>query len=239
MTNIKYTRYDLKKKRKSNFLFVAIIVSILLLALIVGSAFFKAFIKEHSVNAVKNENSKAKEEIPIKTKEQRFIAIQGGLFKNKEYLESNKNKLRAFGEPFCIEEDRGNRVFIGIYEEKEGELMTTKLKEKNIDSSKMTFIIKTENQCDSEISEILKTYIKILYRFNEKDIKSIKIKEFKSWCKGLESSDKKYKNLNIRKELKDHINKLPDELHKENVSGEYIFIFKTLNRILDAQRMVN
>ncbi|WP_129033543.1 hypothetical protein [Clostridium tetani] len=237
MIGIKYTRYDLEKKRKSNFLFVAIIIGILLLAFIVGSAFFNIFIKKSSEDKVQNNVNKAnevKKEASIKLREQKFVVIQGGLFKNKEYLESNKNKLRAFGEPFCIEEDRGTRVFVGIYEEKEGELMMTKLKEKNIDNSKMTFSIKIENQCDAELSEIIKTYIKVLSKLNEKDIKSIKIKEFKNWCKSLESSNKKYKNSNIKDELKDHINKLPDELHKQNVTKEYIFIYNILNRISNS-----
>ncbi|KHO37921.1 hypothetical protein OR62_10825 [Clostridium tetani] len=234
---MKYTRYDLEKKRKSNFLFVAIIIGILLLAFIVGSVFFNIFIKKPSEDKVQNSVNKAnevnevKKEASIKLREQKFVAIQGGLFKNKEYLESNKNKLRAFGEPFCVEEDRGTRVFVGIYEEKEGELMMAKLKEKNIDNSKMTFSIKIENQCDAELSEIIKTYIKILSKLNEKDIKSIKVKEFKNWCKSLESSNKKYKNSNIKDELKDHINKLSDELHKQNVIKEYIFIFNILNKI--------
>lgn len=45
MIGIKYTRYDLEKKRKSNFLFVAIIIGILLLAFIVGSAFLIFLLK--------------------------------------------------------------------------------------------------------------------------------------------------------------------------------------------------
>lgn len=234
MDNIKYTRYDLKKKRKSNFLFVIIIVVILLLAFIVGSAFFKIFVRESSVKKTQENHGKVnenKKEVYIKMKEQKFVAIQGGIFKNKEYLENNKNKLRTFGEPFCIEEDRGTRVFMGIYEEKEAEIMKRKLDEKNIDNSTMNFNIKIQNQYDAHISEILKTYIKILNKLNEKDTKSIKIKDFKNWCKSLEDSNKTYKNLKTKEELKNHINKLPDELHKENVNKEYIYIFNFLNKI--------
>lgn len=237
MISIKYTRYDLEKRRKSNFLFVVIIIGLLLLAFIVGSAFFNIFMKKTSGEKIQNSTNKVnevKKGVPSKLQGHKFVAIQGGLFKNKDNLESNKNKLRTFGEPFCIEEERGTRVFLGIYDEKEGEQMTKKLKESKIDNSKMTFNIKIENQCDAQISEILKTYAKILNKLNEKDIKSIKMKEFKNWCKNLESSNKKYKNSNIENELKDHINKLPDGLHKESVTKEYIYIFNVLSKISES-----
>lgn len=237
MISIKYTRYDLEKRRKSNFLFVIIIIGLLLLAFIVGSAFFNIFMKKTSEEKVQNSTNKVnevKKEVIKKSQEQKFVAIQGGLFKNKDNLETNKNKLRAFGEPFCIEEERGTRVFLGIYDEKEGEQMTKKLKENKIDNSKMTFNIKIENQCDAQISETSKTYTKILNKLNEKDIKSIKMKEFKNWCKNLESSSKKCKNSNIENELKEHINKLPDELHKESITKEYIYIFNILSKISES-----
>ncbi|MBC2397310.1 hypothetical protein HGG79_05905 [Clostridium tetanomorphum] len=253
---MKYTRYDLRR-RKNNFYFFLIVLIILLASLLLGSLFSKIFMKNLSKNipsdskeVVYEEKNPSKDRIANKSESNNnaktndlkgtvyskgktvsYVAIQGGVFENEKYASETLGKLKQVGNPFTIKEGKLKRVFLGIYEEKESLNIIKILDSKKIANSKMILSIKCNDLCDVEIVEIINAYIKILNKLSEKNVKSIQTKEIKSWCASLKEVDKNSKNIKVLNELKNKINKLPDNISKDKTSENYIFIYNFLKKL--------
>ncbi|WP_106064518.1 hypothetical protein [Clostridium liquoris] len=247
MIKIKYTRYDLKRKKKDSFLFFIIVILILIISLILGSLFSKIFMKDALTKTSPNiketpyvEKSQPKPEnmknnkviIPSKGKTIKYVAIQEGIYQNDAYLKESIKKLEDFGAPFIIPEGNGKRVLLGIYGEEDSANIIKRLNDKKIENSKMVFTIKCEDVCDLEIVEIINAYIQVLGKLSEKNVKAIETKELKSWCASLEEVQINNKNIKLLNELKDRINKLPDKVTRDKASENYIFLYNLLRRLV-------
>ena len=82
--------------------------------------------------------------------------------------------------------------------------------------------------CSNEIIEIVNGYVNIINKLKEDSVKGVKTTEFKEWVNSLEEhSDSEY--FKVFKELKDGINKIPDEITKKNYKESYQIVFNTLN----------
>lgn len=224
-----YTRYDLRRKKKHNYSYIILICGVLVLAFISGSIISKLFIKDinsEESNSLKNQNN-----IVQPVGEKSFIAIQGGVFANKENAEKLKISLSVYGNPFIVSENGKNRVILGIYTEKESEEIINKLKGNNIEFSKISFKYDLSNPCNLQIAETIDAQLQIIEKLSEDNVKSVQTKQLKKWCNDLKSVDENEANYNTLIDLKEHIKKLPDEITKDSLEEYNIYLYKKLKEV--------
>lgn len=236
---MKYTRYDLKRGKDNKALFTGIFL-ILVLAFFLGTIIFRIFIKNpitsnaNTNNAAQISDSKDKNKPSNSTANNQvinFIAVQGGIYKSKENADEEKTLLSQYGTPFTVNEDDKTRIFLGIYTGEQGEKIMKSLTEQKVDNSKMLFIVNSTDLCDAEILEIINANIQVLNKLAEKNVKAIQTEELKKWCSSLRKVDSESKNVSILNDIKEHVNKMPKELTKENVGENYIYIYGVLKKI--------
>ncbi|EDU35839.1 hypothetical protein B2H94_13640 [Clostridium sporogenes] len=230
---MRYTRYDIRKRNKSNFTFFLIITLVLVLAFILGTVIFNLVSPSNikKGNTITKDNTNVVKSKDNKSNSSNYIIIQRGIYAKKENVSGVLNSLKPYGNIFTIEDNGKTRVFLGIYEEDEGIKLMKKLTDNKIDNSKMTFVINKKDLCDAEISEIITAYIKIVNKLSEKDVKSVKTEEIKKWVSSLDKVEKDSSNIKTLNNLKEHINKLPKDLTKDQSSKSYIFIYNILKEI--------
>ncbi|WP_251861808.1 hypothetical protein [Clostridium sp. Marseille-Q2269] len=230
---MRYTRYDIKKRNKFNFTFFLIIALVLALAFILGTVIFNLVSPGNikTGNLAKKQNANIVKSKENKTNNSTYIAIQKGIYAKKENVSGVLNSLKPYGNVFTVDENGKTRVFLGVYEEDEGIKLMKKLTDNKIDNSKMTFVLNKKDLCDAEISEIITAYIKIVNKLSEKDVKSVKTEEIKKWMSSLEKVDKDSANIKVLNNLKEHINKLPKDLSRDQASKSYIFIYNNLKQL--------
>ena len=223
---MKYTRYNLKKKNGKGIKFTLVVFSILLLSILIGAMMLKGNKGTTKVDS--------KDLLPIVNKNKtpiRYIAIQGGLYKTKEYADETKKLLEGYGNPFIIiEADKKMRVLLGIYSEEEAAKQIKILTDKSIVPSKMTFEIPQLNLCDAEIMEIINGYFQIISNASDAKVSSVFTADFKKWCLELKDVDSSSKNIATLKDLKNNVNNLPKEISKDKLSDSYIYIYNTLSK---------
>lgn len=236
---MKYTRYDLKRG-KDNRTFFTVIFLVLILAFIFGTIIFKLFIKSpissnannNDVTQISNNKDKSKPSDSMSNNQStNFIAVQGGIYKSKENAEAEKTLLSQYGTPFAVTETDKVRVFLGIYTENQGEKIMKSLTEQKVDNSKMLLSVNTNDLCDAEILEIINANIQILNKLAEKNVKAVQTEELKKWCSALKKVSKDSKNISVLNDIKEHVNKMPKELTKENVQENYIYIYGILKKM--------
>lgn len=237
---MKYTRYDLKRK-SDNKAFIFIMILIFVLAFVFGTAIFKIIMRNMGSSNAGTTNSSNISETKDSTKAAnstsnsgkitKFIAVQGGIYKNKDNVETEKNILNQYGTSFNIVENDKTRVFLGIYVESQGEQVIKSLTEQKIDSSKMLFTIDTADICDAEISEIVNANIQILNKLGEKNVKAVQTDELKKWCAALTKVNNDSKNIAVLNDIKDHVSKMPKEITKDKAAENYQYIYGVLKKI--------
>ena len=223
---MKYTRYDLRKKKRKGATFTVAVFGTLIFAILIGALMIEAF---PGLTSIASKNSS-----PIKnTKSIKYIAIQGGLYKEKEHADENKKILSNYGNPFIITEaNKDVRVLLGIYLEDEATTQIKILSDKKIEISKMTFEIPQLDLCDIEITEILNGYFQIISNASDKKVRSVGTADFKKWCMALKVVDDSSKNIGILKDLKNNANNLPEMISKDKLSDIYIYIYNDLQKFI-------
>lgn len=237
---MKYTRYDLRKKN-DNKAVILIMLLIFVLAFVFGTAIFKLVMGQagntntgtnNGTNISKGKgNAKTSDNIGSNDKVVKFIAVQGGVYQNKDNAEAEKTLLGQYGTPFNIAEDSKSRVFLGVYIESKGEEIMKSLTEQKVDNSRILFTINKNDLCDAEITEILNANIQILNKLAEKDVKGIQTDELKKWCASLNKVDNDSRNIAILNDIKEHVNKMPKEISKDKVAENYIYIYGILKKM--------
>ncbi|MCT8978237.1 hypothetical protein N4T77_16740 [Clostridium sp. CX1] len=241
---MKYTRYDLKRKN-DNKAFILMILLVFILAFILGTAIFRLLTgnalgfnsggSNTNNGGSVNNSSKAVDSSSKNTdtsdKIVKYIAVQGGIYQNKENVDSEKNLLIQYGTPFTVVENDKTRVFLGVYTESHGEEIIKSLSEQKVDNSKMLFTISKKDLCDSEITEIINANLQILNKLSEKDVKAIQTEELKKWCSSLKKVDKDSKNINLLNDIKNHVNNMPKELPKDKAAENYAYIYSILKKM--------
>lgn len=241
---MKYTRYDMKRKKSNNMVFGATLLLTLIFALIIGTLVSKIVFKESpigegtvkspvnteqsekAVDAAKN-NNESKKNV-------KYIAIQGGMFSKSEGVEQTKTKLSDFGNPFTIAEEKGTRVILGVYKEEEALNIMKTLSDKGVANSKVSFEVNLANKeaCDELITGMINAELDVLLKLTDKQTKSYKTNDLKAWCEeNSKNVNEKSKNISILNEVKAHINSLPAELGKDKANECYAFIYNTLKKL--------
>lgn len=255
---MKYTRYDYRKKKSDSFTLLIILVSVLVIAYLLGTGLSSMFIRRSNAPAevseqkssekttdVSEEKSNAKtdekteQEGQVKQPENqsqlggviKFVCIQNGVFQKKENADELKSKLKEYTIPFIINDGDKNYVMSGILHEEESEKFISTLIENNIPNIKKVFEIDKSDACNAEIGEIISGYIKILNKLGEKDVTAVHTEDFKKWMNSLQAVEEKSKNYNILEELKKYINGLPNELSKQKLEENYIKVYTILKKL--------
>jgi hypothetical protein len=216
-------------------------IFIFVLAFVFGTVIFKVIMRNSGTINTGNTNSSNISEVKdsVKTTDSttgsnkifKFIAIQGGIYKNKENVEAERSILNQYGTPFNIIEDSKTRVFLGIYAESQGEQIMKSLAEQKIDNSKMLFAISTNDLCDAEIVEIINANIQILNKLGEKNVKAVQTDELKKWCTSLNKVNSDSKNISVLNDIKDHVSKMPKEITKDKAAENYEYIYGVLKKM--------
>lgn len=235
---MRYTRYDLKRKKKSGWLTLTVIfLIIIVMAFIIGTGLSNFLVKNSKGNGLKINNDKKsivsedKNTTDKNLKSVKYVAIQGGMYAKKENADETVKILSEFGTPFCIQEGNLTRVFLGIYNEEEADKISKNLTSKNIENSKMFFEFQTNDLCNAEINEIIDAHIKVLTKLNDKSVRAIKTDELKKWSLSLKEVEKNSGNYEILNDLKNNIKKLPDELTKDKITENNILLYNSLKKV--------
>ncbi|MFL0247469.1 hypothetical protein [Candidatus Clostridium stratigraminis] len=229
---MKYTRYDLRRKKSENTIIILVMLSVLLTAFLLGTFISNLFMKKASVaNIAPPASSDVGAVNKTETKSSKFIVIQGGKFAKAENIEKEKKLFIDYGTPFTIQDQDGTRVLLGIYNESESLKVINNLKTKNIDNSKITFELKSDNLCSEEIAAIVNAELEIINKLSDKGIKSIQTDDLKNWTNSLEKVDSKDVNKVILEDYKTHINALPKDLNNENTVNIEIYIYNLLKKL--------
>ncbi|MGL4741111.1 MAG: hypothetical protein ACRC41_09930 [Sarcina sp.] len=262
---MKYTRYDVKAKRKKDDwkTMIVMIIGVVILAILIGSlVFFKVFPKgggllggakkpsteqggnngsgnkippvvtdeEEKKEDTTTEKEEVKEEdktdIVKKGEEATYTMVQCGYFSKKESAEKIKSEVSNNAQ--VLSEGEKFRVVSYIGQEDKAQEISKSLTDRDIDNTKTRFTITTETLANKAIKEIVDGLLDISIKLGKEDISGISTKDFKEWTNSLKEN-KEDKNYNTFKSLKDNINKLPEQLTKNDMEKIYQILFDILN----------
>lgn len=235
---IRYTRYDIRRKKK-NKVISFMLTFIFMLSLIFAGGIILKNIKdkdkapdvEKEIKTEVNEGKQDKEVIFTRGEIVKYAAVQGGMFKNEEYANETKSKLAPFGNPFIVTEGELKRVILGVYEEEESKKVLENLEKEKVENSRLIFKITYDEASDFQRAQIVNAYLQILSKLCEKNVKSIQTKDLKDWVASLNEVDKTDKNIEKLNEIKNKVQSLPEQISKENLEENYIFIYNYLNKV--------
>ncbi len=201
-----------------------VLIVVLCFSLGLGKVLSEIFIKNNPV--INNENKDNVKKVPKENDSTieivKFTMVQCGYFKEKENALDLKNKLNKEFESYLINDNDKIKVVVGIFcEDKMAEDISNKLSEKGFNNIRTSFQVVKNDLCDSEIAEILNANIKILNKFGDKNVKSIKTDELKKWVNSLEKVDSKSENYALLEQIKDYTLKLPEEIQKDKLETYY------------------
>lgn len=230
---MKYTRYDLKKRNNNRLFFIVAICGILVLAFVSGTMISNLVIKngdEGKAVSKNKPNNIAKSVSNEKNSREidSFAIIQCGVFTDCNNANNLKNKLSSFGNPFIIKENNKNKVFFGIYSNKDSEESIKKLKKNKIEFSKVIFSPDLTNECNLQIVQIMDGELQVINKFSSDKVKSVQTKQLKKWCLELKNVNKEEKNYKLLCNLKENIKKLPCDILKSNIEDYNTNLYKNL-----------
>ncbi len=235
---MKYTRYDYRRKKEEKISVAVIFISIILAAVLLGTALSSLFIKNQSGKPNSNQNVKSPTPTPQAnsgkdgTVPAKVLLIQSGFYKVKENAADCKAKLKDTVNPFQVDEaDGGIRVFAGIFNEGDSDNIIKTLSDKGMPPSKVTYEINIEDQSSLEISEIIKGHLKCLTKLLEQNVASVKTDEFKTWLSTLSKVDEKAKYYSVLEEYKKYIGAMPADISKDKAEENYVYIYNVVKKV--------
>lgn len=226
---MKYTRYELKRKERTSNCFLLYVACVLIGSLIIGTVISKFFF-----NNIKNTINSADENYNQNNvqagEKANYTFIQCGVFSKKENAEELMTELNKIGSPFEIEDGSRIRVFFGIYGSKDQEekAAAKQLQDNKTEQVSINISINKNNNCDEQISDIVNADLEVFNKLTDSSVKAIGTADLKKWVNKLKNTEENYKSSEILKELKSYIKNLPDQVTKDNIKNNQIFIYKQL-----------
>lgn len=248
-----YTRYNYKPRKKPGRNFLTIGIIGVLLAIVIGLLIGKVLFKgngapnEDQTNAIKgteqsgtidneekdnaNKDEADKETVGKVTEsgdKKRFSMIQCGYYGKKENAEKVLNDIPSNYNKFIIEEDGKFRVIAGIYTEDSVEKVSEQLTKKEISNVKINCEYELSDNQNSMIYEIVTGFMKILNELENEQVRSVNTTDFKKWTNELGKDSKDKEDNEELKKIREHIEKLPEELNRDGAKKSLEFIYKML-----------
>nr|WP_243182610.1 SPOR domain-containing protein [Clostridium gasigenes] len=160
-------------------------------------------------------------------KKEAFESVQCGYFSKEENANKVLESLGKSYNSFVVKDEEKFRVLAGVFTGQEGDKALNELKDKGIEAAKVKFTLDEEDKVQEQISAISDGYFKIVTTLKNNEVKAVSTSEFKGWTKELPEiteGDKK----EIIGQFKKHIEELPSELKKENLTDELKYIYTIL-----------
>lgn len=220
---MRYTRYEYKKSNNLKFLLTVVVVA----TLSIGGGFYLSGALLGNKNDEQKINSvNSSEELNTNNQLNNVVVLQCGFYSKKENADALISSIQQYCYPFIVEEDGNYRVIAGIFNEEEATKKIKQFQDNGVEVSKSTLTLKLDSNDDKKIIEICDGFLKIMSKFEEADINSIKTDEFKNWCNNISGSKEQYGEK--LKEVMDYVNNLPDEIDKSNNSKEAYEFYKII-----------
>lgn len=220
---MRYTRYEYKKSGNLKFILAVIVVAALSIG---GGLYISNALFGHAGNVEKDESINSTEESIGNVQPSNVVVLQCGFYSKKENADALMSSIKQYCYPFIAEENGNYRVIAGIYNEEEGEKKIQQLQGNGIEVAKNTIALKTDNSDGQKIIEISDGFLKIMSKFEEPDVSSIKTSEFKNWCNNVAGNEGQYgENLRL---MMNYVQNLPDEIDKNNNSEEAYEFYKLI-----------
>ncbi len=221
---MRYTKYQYKKKSNGiNFLtsVVMMIVGAGAIGLIVGTMIFNTVWG----NKLMKIGGTSQEVVADETvKKEAFESVQCGYFSKEENANKVLESLGKSYNSFVVKDEDKFRVLAGVFTGEEGDKALKELKEKGIEAAKVKFTLNEEDKVQEQISAISDGYFKIVTTLKNNEVKAVSTSEFKGWTKELPEITEGDKT-EIIGQFKKHIEELPSELKKENLTDELKYIY--------------
>ncbi|MBB6622667.1 SPOR domain-containing protein [Clostridium gasigenes] len=224
---MRYTKYQYKKKSNGINFLTSVVMMILgagAIGLIVGTMIFNTVWG----NKLMKIGGTSQEVVADETvKKEAFESVQCGYFSKEENANKVLESLGKSYNSFVVKDEEKFRVLAGVFTGEEGDKALKELKEKGIEAAKVKFTLDEEDKVQEQISAISDGYFKIVTTLKNNEVKAVSTSEFKGWTKELPEiteGDKK----EIIGQFKKHIEELPSELKKENLTDELKYIYTIL-----------
>ena len=224
---MRYTKYQYKKKSNGINFLTALIMMILgagAIGVIVGTIIFTTLWPNKEINPI---NSTEKEVSINSDKKEVFTSVQCGYFSKEENANKVLDELGKEYNGFIVKEDGKFRVLAGVFTEEEGEKVLAEVKEKGKDSTKIKFTLDESDKLQEQVSAIADGYFKIITTLKDEEVKFVSTNDFKLWTKELPEITEG-EEIEVVNEFKKHIEELPDELKRENLTDELKYIYTIL-----------
>lgn len=227
---MRYTKYQYKKK-KNGVSFLTSWVMMLLgagaIGIIAGTLIFNVVLGGKEIKPVTQDGPSKDVVANDPIKKEVFVSVQCGYFSKEE----NANKvLESLGKgynSFVVKENDKYRVLAGVFTEDEGNKVLEELKAKDIEAARVSFTLEEGDAVQEQVGAIADGYFKIVSTLKDDEVKSVETSEFKAWTKELpEITEGEKKEVVV--EFKKHIEQLPAELKKENLTEELKYIYTIL-----------
>lgn len=224
---MRYTKYQYKKKNNGiNFLtsLVMMILGASAIGVIVGTIIFTYLWPNKEVNPIKPNDTEVSSELG---NNEIFTSVQCGYFSKEDNAKKVLEELGKEYNGFIVKEDNKFRVLAGVFTEEEGEKILVELKAKGKDSAKIKFTLDESDKIQEQVSAIADGYFKIITTLKDEEVKFVSTNDFKVWTKSLPEIAQGEK-IEVVSEFKKHIEELPDELKRENLTDELKYIYTIL-----------
>jgi hypothetical protein len=219
---MRYTRYELKKRKSGNKFLVISLVIILGAGMFIGTSVSKLFFRNNQYVQNTNASSKANE----------YVFLQCGIFSKKQKADVLVNSLSKFGTPVEIKDEGKIKVVFGIYKKDDYYKKAIKLlSEKKVDVKQIDYELDNGNIANEEIAKIIDGDIQIINKLGDSNVKGYYTTDFKTWSNKLEQADKNDENSEVLIQLKNYVKNLPQTITKDNIGDNIQFIYNELKKL--------
>lgn len=221
---MRYTRYEYKKSGNFKFLLAVVAVA----ALSVGGGMYISNAIFGDKEAVdRTASAYTSEQTTNKIQSSNVVAIQCGFYSKKENADALVSSINQYCHPFIAEENGNYRVIAGIYNEEDSAKKIQELEGKGIEVAKSTIALNADTSDDKKIIEIADGFLKIMSKFEESDVNSVKTSEFKNWCNNIINEEGQAQGDKL-KQIETYVQNLPDEVDKNNNSETAYGFYKLI-----------
>jgi len=224
---VRYTKYQYKKKSNGiNFLtsLVMMILGAGAIGIIVGTIIYNTVLGGKETNLVSRDQSSINNVVGEK---EVFASVQCGVFSKEENAKKVLDNLGKDYNSFIVKEEDKFRVLAGVFTEVDGDKILAEVKGKGMDAAKVKFTLDESDKVQEQVSAIADGYFKIITTLEDKEVKFVSTNDFKAWTKELPEIAEGDK-IEIINEFKKHIEELPDEIKRENLTDELKYIYTVL-----------
>ncbi|MDD3223807.1 MAG: SPOR domain-containing protein [Clostridium sp.] len=223
---MRYTRYDLKRKKRNNGVLILIFALIIISAILIGTAMSKVIFrygKGSYNNAVSNNNSSVV---------YKYTFFQCGLFSKKENADALVKSLENVAKMVEVPDNGKIRVITGIYKNGSNSYnaMVKTFKNNSTSYKNIDYTFKSD-KCNDEIAAIINANLQIIDRSSQSGVENVKTKSLKKWTSNLEKIDSTYKNSKNLNDLKAYIGKMANTYNGNNIDDNITFLFNELKKV--------